>query len=104
MISMVSPMLIAACTTNWNCSLNGVCSDGSCICDVPWTGASCEVLRMAPGSASGVGSHPLCAYHGGGGTTSSWGGSVIHAPEDGLFYMWAAQMTNNCVCWPVSIP
>jgi hypothetical protein len=28
--------------------------------------------------------------------TTSWGGSVIESPEDGRFYMMAAEMTNEC--------
>ena len=84
------------CASDWDCSLNGLCSDGACVCDVPWFGTSCEQLRMAPGVAVGVGGEPLCAFRGGGNATSSWGGSVLHAPEDGLFYMWAARMTNEC--------
>ena len=39
---------------------------------------------------------PHLRYHGDGINSTSWGGSVLHAPEDGKYYMWAASMVNNC--------
>ena len=89
------------CTTDEDCSLNGVCNvstggaPGVCSCDVPWIGHRCQTLELAAGE---VGLHglPLCAYHGDGVNSTSWGGSVLHAPEDGKYYMWVASMVNNC--------
>ena len=85
----------AACTTHEDCSLNGLCTAGACECDAPWTGERCQTMQLAPGI---VGLHdlPLCAYHGDGPNSTSWGGSVLHAPEDGKYYMWVASMVNNC--------
>ena len=85
-----------ACTSDWNCSLNGQCLNGGCVCDVPWAGEQCGVLRVAPGLGSGVDGVPLGAYHGADNLSTSWGGSVLHAPEDGLYYMWVAAMANHC--------
>ena len=42
-----------ACTTSFNCSLNGACSGGACACDAPWGGAACESLIYAVTPASG---------------------------------------------------
>ena len=37
-----------ACSTDLDCSLNGVCSaTGTCACDKPWTGAICGELKFA---------------------------------------------------------
>lgn len=85
-----------ACTDEEGCSLNGVCSSSSktCVCDAPWGGASCETLQFAPGIESACGK--LCAYHGNKNDTTSWGGSVVRAEEDGKYYMFVAQMTNGC--------
>ena len=88
------------CTTDLDCSLNGVCGDTkTCVCDVPWKGERCQTLDLQPGE---VGLHdiPLCTYHGDGPNSTSWGGSVLHAPEDGKYYMWAASMVNNCTSHP----
>ena len=83
------------CANDLECHLNGVCRGGRCACDAPWVGNACETLALAPGK---VGLHgiPLCAYHGDGPNATSWGGSVLHAPEDGLYYMWVASMVGGC--------
>ena len=36
-----------ACATDFDCSLNGLCSSGACACDSPWSGAACETLVYA---------------------------------------------------------
>ena len=36
---------VHACSTDLGCSLNGVCSSGSCLCDKPWGGPRCGVLQ-----------------------------------------------------------
>ena len=66
-----------------------------CKCDTPWIGERCQTLDIRPGTV-GINELPLCAYHGDGPNSTSWGGSVIHAPEDSQYYMWAASMVNNC--------
>jgi hypothetical protein len=72
----------ATCTTNTDCSLNGVCSSGSCACDSPWGGQQCDSLQYAttPASAkniwSGAGTNE---------TFNSWNGPIIHAP-DGTYH------------------
>ena len=86
-IHHAAAVLALGCTTDWNCSLNGVCDGGKCLCDAPWSGEACGLLRMSPGLAKGLYDLPLCAYHGDDSLSTSWGGSVLHAPEDGLYYM-----------------
>ena len=101
MVPMLALLLLlpaasrAACTANEDCSLNGLCTGGACKCDTPWVGERCQTLQLAPGNV-GKDGIPLCAYHGDGPNSTSWGGSVLHAPEDGKYYMWAASMVNNC--------
>ena len=58
-----------------------------------WTGPRCETLTFAPGKETDCGK--LCAYHGHGNDTTSWGASVVRA-DDGRLYMFAAEMTNGC--------
>ena len=33
------------CTTNIDCSLNGLCTAGTCVCDKPWGGSGCGTLQ-----------------------------------------------------------
>ena len=63
--------------------------------DAPWIGERCQRLDLLPGTV-GLNNLPLCAYHGDGPNSTSWGGSVLQAPEDGKYYMWAASMVQNC--------
>eukprot|EP01043_Picozoa_sp_COSAG02_P007326 COSAG02_NODE_217_length_28595_cov_19.642371_28_plen_71_part_00 len=35
----------AQCSSDLDCSLNGHCTSGACVCDKPWTGVSCGELK-----------------------------------------------------------
>lgn len=87
---------LSSCASDEDCSLNGLCSNGHCVCDAPWGGDACETLEFLPGKETACGK--LCAYHGTGADTTSWGASVVRAREDGLlkYYMFVAQMTHGC--------
>lgn len=95
LLALVSVRASVGCATDFDCSLNGLCTNGKCACDVPWKGDRCGTLDILPGA---VGLHhiPLCTYHGDGPNSTSWGGSVLRSPEDGAYYMWAASMAHNC--------
>jgi hypothetical protein len=43
----------SSCTTSFQCSLNGECTAGSCVCEKPWTGPSCGELKYKITPASG---------------------------------------------------
>jgi len=92
-----------ACTSNWDCALNGVCTSGSCACDAPWIdgpGGPCTALDMLPAPISSCG--PACAYHGN--TTdlsghpvnsSTWGARVLRTP-DGSYRMAVNEYVYGC--------
>ena len=61
-----------------DCSLNGVCSAGSCTCDTPWGGAACETLIYATTPASGKN---IWMGAGTNETLNSWNGPIIHAAD-----------------------
>ncbi len=93
------------CRTDEDCSLNGVCTSGTCHCDPGWTtlpfgGPWCGFLDFLPSPISKCG--PACAFHGGEGgidvATTSWGGSVIGPSQnaDGKYWMFAAEMAQHC--------
>ena len=89
------------CTTDAECSYNGVCSAGACVCFPQWGGAHCAALRLVPtrrdaglqlANASAAWAHGV----------SSWGGQVLHdggANSDGKYHMFAATFTAGCSVW-----
>ena len=94
------------CTVDDDCSLNGACTAGRCVCDPGWTTLpfgpnnsltpGCGYLDFLPSPITECGD--ACAFHGGSGgvdrKTTSWGGSVLH--QDGKYWMFAAEMANQC--------
>ena len=48
--AMSSSGTAPSCASASNCSLNGVCTNGACVCDAPWTGARCGHLAFAAAS------------------------------------------------------
>lgn len=77
-------MHVFGCSTNADCSLNGVCQSAHCICKFGWTGESCGQLDLLPvdfENTNGGYKHPK---------TSTWGGSIIM--KDGMYHMWLAEM------------
>ena len=81
----------AACTSDLDCSLLGVCSiGGSCVCDPGWRGADCGVLDVAP-AVRGSGYNLTSAG------TSSWGGRIIaDATDANLHHLFLAEFTKGC--------
>mmetsp|Transcript_33601 Transcript_33601/g.95223 ORF Transcript_33601/g.95223 Transcript_33601/m.95223 type:complete len:498 (-) Transcript_33601:71-1564(-) len=78
--------LAGACASAVDCSLNGECVGGRCLCDSAWSGSpSCDVLAFEPMSSD-------TGYR----NTSfaSWGGNAIFA--DGKYHLFVAQMENHC--------
>jgi len=81
----------AACTDDLGCSLNGVCSNGNCICDPQWTGGYCQLLNLKPAPSKSNGFRER--------NTSSWGGSVVQVGTD--YHMFVSRMSGGCGldCW-----
>eukprot|EP00755_Sulcionema_specki_P020153 Sspe_Gene.71219::Locus_42179_Transcript_1_1_Confidence_1.000_Length_1822::g.71219::m.71219 len=79
------------CATRLDCSLNGDCIGGRCVCNTPWKGDECEVLDVGRANLSrGYRSPHL------GGKISSWGGSMLRWEKDGLYHLFAAEMVGTC--------
>ncbi len=91
----IALVAIATCKTDEDCSLNGVCRDGACDCDPAWTESDCGMLALLPAAQK-------ASFHGLNEQTTSWGGSVV--PAKGKYYMYAAEMMNNCTLgsWTVN--
>jgi hypothetical protein len=75
------------CVSALDCSLNGVCDNGSCACDQPWSGVACETMNFKPVTfPQGYGVAP---------NISTWGGGIIY---DGTkHHMFVSRMSNNCL-------
>ena len=74
-------LLLASCTTDLECSLNGVCSAGACVCDKPWRGPSCAEMGYATTPASGRDLYPVNRSH------NTWNGPIV-GPVDGLYHIY----------------
>ena len=82
-----------SCHTDDDCSLNGVCSGGTCACDKPWGGVDCALLQFDPAPVTECGKG--CIYHGGASANTSWGGSILRG-DDSKYYMAVAEMADGC--------
>ena len=40
--------LVAVCSSELDCGLNGDCIGGACACDAAWRGATCTELNLVP--------------------------------------------------------
>lgn len=89
--------LVAAatsCVSDLNCSLNGACVAGACVCDDAWEGPSCELLSLLP-SAPGDGTCDPSLNGTATGYTSTWGGHPMQ-DGDGSWHLLAAEMAQHC--------
>ena len=74
-----------ACAGPMDCSLNGDCTNGACVCDVAWAGSpTCDTLSFAPTPV-------LQGYHNS--TEASWGGNAVLG-EDGKWHLFVAQILH----------
>ena len=63
-----------SCSTDWDCSLGGLCNNGVCECDVWFTGQNCALLNLARAApANGLN---ISGW-------STWGGHAVHGDKDG---------------------
>ena len=83
------------CRTDSDCSLNGLCTAGICACDAPWAGNRCQTLQLAVGLL-GLHDIPLCAYHGDGPNSTSWG--ALHARSMYTACMQAVRCCVHALC------
>ena len=87
------------CATAEDCSLNGKCDAGKCVCSSACRGASCEMLRLKDGTPSALGFHGAehSTKEGAGASMlslSSWGGSV-HRGKNGAYHLIASEIGHG---------
>ena len=73
-----------ACTSAFNCSLNGACSGGACACALPWGGATCATLLYAASTpASG---QNLWTGASTDSNLNTWNGPIVQG-ADGVYHL-----------------
>eukprot|EP01051_Picozoa_sp_SAG22_P010511 SAG22_NODE_950_length_6352_cov_23.892212_6_plen_558_part_00 len=78
----------AACATDWDCALGGVCnSSQACQCDVWFTGANCTLLNLQP--AKPANGFDIEGW-------SSWGGHAVHNTKGGKWHGFFSLMARSC--------
>jgi EGF-like domain len=83
-------LLTQACTSDLDCDLNGVCTDGLCVCDPGWIGSDCGQLDLRAGPRAN-------GYNLTGDGTSSWCNGIVQDPVDEkLFHLIVSEFTYNC--------
>jgi hypothetical protein len=104
-LAFASSTPTTSCTTDLDCSLNGVCGSmtpGVCSCDPGWVAADCSALNI-----SSVDPHN--GRNGLANGSSSWGGGVLLGPDGKTYHMFYSKMvgtnctlsqwTTNSACW-----
>eukprot|EP00040_Diaphanoeca_grandis_P017582 m.91933 g.91933 ORF g.91933 m.91933 type:complete len:536 (-) comp26511_c1_seq1:143-1750(-) len=86
----MAPLGAPVCTTDLDCSLNGVCSANVCVCDPGWNGTLCDTLMFEPALQSGVygsnGSDPFAV--------TSWGGNAIWDNSTQLWHLYVTEIAR----------
>eukprot|EP00911_Craspedida_sp_UC1_P002170 UC1_evm1s1666 len=91
---------VLQCTSDLNCSLNGVCgADGVCACDRPWTGPRCGVLAFAAQSpATGRSLYPANdTFH------NTWNGPIMYDESEKTYHMYAPLYPAGLLYHPVAL-
>eukprot|EP01079_Euglenida_sp_SAG-EU17-18_P003441 gene3441-3911_t len=82
------------CGEDSECSFNGACEDGSCLCDAPWKGPACEYLDVGPA--------PIHASYGGDAAAniSSWGGGdFLFDQVSSLYHLYVSTIPGGLANW-----
>merc|ERR1719329_1427243 len=89
------PSPTSTCVSDADCSRNGLCTDGSCVCDAAWTGQTCETFNIIPGDKH-CGYRWIDPVEEGGNRTSSWGAANWYDEQDETWYMYATELAGHC--------
>ena len=78
---LVITAVAAGCKSDLDCSLNGVCGGGTCLCDSPWDGAACSQLLFKSTPLSGK------SLYNSSDPRNTWNGPILSGP-DGQFHLY----------------
>lgn len=86
-------MVNGSCSSIDDCSANGECIGGACVCDAAFTGEGCSVFnfrKLRPAQEGEGYRH----YESNGSRVSSWCGAVLLG-DDGKYHMWSSEMVQG---------
>ena len=96
----------ASCADPFDCSLNGACKAGACVCDSPWGGAACQTLQYTVTPTSGKN---LWTGAGTSENLNTWNGPIIQGADDkyhlfdpvsSCFVLWASPQDRRMLPSP----
>jgi hypothetical protein len=79
---------VLTCSSEADCTLNGVCANSTCLCDAGWGGHNCSSLLL--GITDPTLGHPW------GAGSSSWGGLPVYDPLNGTWHLFYSQIDRGC--------
>ena len=88
----------SGCTIPSDCSLNGVCAAGACVCDPPWSGSHCGVLAFAaqsPAAGKDLANTRRDLEH------NTWNGPMV--VDSGTYHMYVPLYPAGELYHPVSV-
>eukprot|EP00038_Savillea_parva_P026288 m.52918 g.52918 ORF g.52918 m.52918 type:complete len:394 (+) comp7413_c0_seq1:3-1184(+) len=71
----------SSCTSDLDCSLNGVCQSGTCVCDKPWGEDDCSKLQYAVTPAVAKSAYDITDPR------NTWNGPIVTGP-DGVYHFY----------------
>ena len=90
---------IGPCTSALNCSLNGACESGKCVCVAPWSGSRCGELQFAASSpAAGRDLYNISDMQ-----HNTWNGPIIQSGESSSFHMYLPLYPAGLLYHPVAL-
>jgi hypothetical protein len=87
------PRAAAACRSDLDCALNGVCLASRCRCDPQWEGEQCERFAFVPSPAAADVNSPWATPDL---QISTWGLGTLQRPIDGQHHMFGTELTGSC--------
>lgn len=90
------PLVAAACSTDHNCSLNGVCTAGACVCDKPWSGDACGALKYKTTPASAKNAYNTSDPR------NTWNGPIFRG-TDGKYHLYNPLYNKGSLGGPPTI-
>mmetsp|Transcript_17727 Transcript_17727/g.46280 ORF Transcript_17727/g.46280 Transcript_17727/m.46280 type:complete len:363 (-) Transcript_17727:1552-2640(-) len=91
-----STSTVGGCSTDLDCSLNGVCTAGECACDKPWSGDACQTLTFATTPALAKSLYNISDPR------NTWNGPIVTG-SDGKFHMYVPIYNKGSLGGPPSM-
>ena len=100
LIFLILPLHGGSCSTDLDCSLNGICdvSLSTCQCDQPWTGGSCETLSYSPSTPAIAKSLYNISD-----PRNTWNGPIYGPGSDGKYHIYVPLYNVGSLATPTTM-